>query len=1008
MKAKLLLLCVLFSYSSFQAFAQNVISGTDTNVSQCTGNFYDNGGPNSGYQDNGTEVVTICSDVAGQVTQVEFTAFQLGAGDVLNIYDGDSTNAPLMSSHELANNPDTVFASGDNPSGCLTFEFITDGTTSPLPGWQAVISCREPCEPIDVQIDNVSPGELVGGVYNVGQGQVITFEGSVDFGNADPTGATYEWNFDNGQTGTGATATTTYNNTGIYDVVLTLTTADGCITSITQQVEVFSNFIDVDDSYTDNELVDLLISGTCANYSNITSVTNTSNKQYGYFTAQYSDFPFQEGIVISTGFAANAEGPDSGVNSDFTNTGSDPDLDAELNTGNSLNDRAYIQFDFVPYVSEINFNFIFASEEYIGNFSCTFSDSFAFLLTDSAGNTTNLAVLPNTTTPITVTNVHPANANCGAVNEQYFGQFNGQANSAIEFEGQTVALTATGTVNPGETYSIKLVVADERDQSYDSAVFLEAGSFELGANLGTDVVLDNNELEFPVPCEGDIIILDPFENVDLIPGATFTWFLNGEVIPGETGETLEVTEEGTYGVEVFFTQDCTGEDEIFVDYLPTPDSSEFNPVDLIECNPGQASLDVDLTQNDSEVLGNQDPTDFIITYYNTQQEAEDGANPIINPAQYNVAAGTPEVIFVRIEGSESNDDSICAQVGSFEVSLEGISIGENMLDLEECDDDNDGDAIFDLTENEVLALDGLDPANYTVTYYETQAEADAATPTIPNPTTYENVNANPQEIFVRVQDNNDEDCNDTGSFFIESFAVGEVNPVENLDICDTTGAGADFDLTTNTALVLGVQDPADFAVTYYTTQAEADAGTPEIADPANYEVVNEGSQTIFIRIENVNNTECFNTISFEVSLTVVEVGALDDLEECDADSNGSALFDLTENESNALDGADPANYTVSYYLTQAEAEVPENEVPFPTTYQNVNNNPQEIFVRVENNTNADCYDTSSFMVESFPNGVANAAEDLQLCDNGTGGPYEFDLTTNTPLVLGTQDPALFD
>lgn len=239
MKAKILLLCVLFSFSSLQTFAQNVISGTDTDVSQCTGNFYDRGGPNSGYFEDGTEVVTICSDDPNLVTQLEFTAFQLGGADVLNIYDGDSTNAPLMSSHGFADNPGTVFASGNNASGCLTFEFVPDGTTSPVPGWEAIISCREPCEPIDLEIINVTPGELVGDTYNIGQGQVITFEGEADFLGADPTGATYEWGFDNGQSGTGATATTTYNNTGVYDVVLTLTTADGCMTTVTQQVEVF-------------------------------------------------------------------------------------------------------------------------------------------------------------------------------------------------------------------------------------------------------------------------------------------------------------------------------------------------------------------------------------------------------------------------------------------------------------------------------------------------------------------------------------------------------------------------------------------------------------------------------------------------------------------------------------------------------------------------------------------------------------------------------------------------
>lgn len=48
-----------------------------------------------------------------------------------------------------------------------------------------------------------------------------------------------------------------------------------------------------------------------------------------------------------------------------------------------------------------------------------FSDAFAFLLTDSEGNTTNLAVLPGTNTPILVTNIHPFNGFCPAINEEF-------------------------------------------------------------------------------------------------------------------------------------------------------------------------------------------------------------------------------------------------------------------------------------------------------------------------------------------------------------------------------------------------------------------------------------------------------------------------------------------------------------------------------------------------------------------------------------------------------------
>lgn len=1025
MKAKLLLLCILFSYSSFQAFAQNVISGTDTNVSQCAGNFYDNGGPNGGYSDNGTEVVSICSDDPALVTKVEFTAFMLAAGDVFNIYDGDSTGAPLQGTYTNGNNPGTVSASGNNTSGCLTFEFVTDGNFSPLAGWQAEISCMEPCEPIDIEIVSVTPSTQTGPLaYDVSVNQEIELVG---IANSSTIGGnlTYEWDFNSGPNQAGNTANVTFTNVGTQEVTLTVTDEQGCSEEITITLNVEFNPIAVDTTtYTPQELVvDVLIDNPCAQISNVTFSTGITqgngnqNNGIGYFDNQGGSFPFASGIVLNSEDANSAEGPETGIQENIggsLNGGWPGDQDLtdliqaiEGNTTSQSNDATIIEFDFVSFANEMSFNFLFASDEY-GGFQCSYSDPFAFFLTDSNGNTTNIALVPGTATPVAVTTVRDDqyNGGCASVNEEFFDTYTGASPtnfSPINYQGYTVPMVAQSAIIPGETYHIKLAISDRNDSAYNSAVFIEAGSFDIGQlDLGEDITQSSVQ----ATCLGQSVTLE--SGITPIPGVTFEWYFEGNLLPGEAEPNIEIFEEGNYTAVFSYNNNCTSQDSVLVEFLPTPTVTGNEPQDLFECGNITVDQSHDLTANTEVILGTQNPDNFIITYFENLNDADNNQNPIENPDDYLVSGGACETIFVRIEGIVEGNLTSCYEVVGFEACTGELEIDSTLINLESCDDDNDGAGIFDLTENEALALDVLDAADFTVTYYETQAAADLGTPEIPTPTAYENANGNPQEVFVRVENNENANCYATDSFFVESFLIGEVNPVEDLDICDTTGAGVDFDLTSNTALVLGTQDPADFAVTYYTTQAEADAGTPAIADPANYNVANEGSETIFIRIENVNNTECFNTISFEVSLTVVEVGVLDDIEECDADSNGSALFDLTENETNALDGADPADYTVTYYLTQADADVPENEVPFPATYQNVNNNPQEIFVRVENNVNADCYDTSSFMVESFPSGVANEADDLQLCDNGTGGPYEFDLTSNTPLILGAQDPALFD
>jgi len=911
MKKLYLLIFILLPIS---LFSQNVIMG-DANVDQCSGNFYDNGGPSSGYNENGgvAQVITICSDQVGQVTELNFSQFLLGGADVLNIYDGDTTSSPLIDAYQNGNNPGLVFASSTNTSGCLTVEFVPDGTTSPLAGWAAEINCREPCQVITAQIDNVTPSELEGGNYIVTFNESILFQGSGIFADGDGTGATYEWDFGDGDTGIGQNTAHTYSQIGTYDVTLIVYDANSCPSEeITITVEVESNAA----SFCED------LNPFCAGSDEL--VFPNSNPQNG-------------------GESGAENGPDYGC------LGSEP-----------YPAWFYLQID---EPGTLNFTLSQSSSLDFSNPDLDVDFIVWGPFTEPEGNCGNLT-------------------SANEVDCSY---------SADEVENITIP-----NAQIGEIYII-VITNFEQDPGYIS--LQQTG----GAGTTDCSILDTSLGEDQELCEGETYTIDG----TTIGATSYQWSIYNETtgvydpIPGETNPVITVSTTGIYQVT---TEDDDGDvsfDEIEVIFYDIATIETLNNIE--ECFTPNITT-INITQ-DADILGAQDPTEFNITYYNTQAEADAGTGNIPDPENYPFTANIAETIFVRVENANLTD---CYITGNFELEVSVVNIGSTLTDIEECDEDNDGDGIFDLTENEDLALDGQDAGSYTVTYYESQAAADAGAPEIATPTSYENVNANPQEVFVRVENNEDEDCYATGSFMVESFEIGEVNPVEDLEECDVTGSGFTFDLTSNTPLVLGGQDALDFSVSYYNTQAEADAGTPSIADPSNYSVTDSGSETIYIRIENTNNTECYNTISFEVSLIVVEVGVMEDLEECDADSNGSALFDLTENEIGALNGADASDYTVTYYTSQADADVPENEVEFPTTYQNVLNNPQEIFVRVANNDSADCYDIDSFMIESFASGIANEADDMTDCDNGTGGPYEFDLTQNTPLVLAGQDPNLFD
>jgi len=357
--------------------------------------------------------------------------------------------------------------------------------------------------------------------------------------------------------------------------------------------------------YTVEELVtDVLIDSQCNQAFNITSSTGSdfgSTNGIGYFEANGSSWPFENGLIMTSGDVANAPGPESGVLLDGTYAWpGDGDLEAfipGLNAGDT-NNASIIEFEFVPVSNSMSFDFIFAAEEY-GTFQCTFTDAFAFLLTDSAGNTTNLAIVPGTDDPISVLTVRDDQYNgaCESVNEEWFANYYGPGGlppltSPTNFIGHTEVMTASATVTPNEVYTIKLVVADDGDTIYDSAVFIDGGSFDIGQlDLGEDILVSSGN----ALCEGQEIVLD----AGALPNnSTIEWFMDGALMEGETGVTLTVTETAFYSAIITVDNtDCSYGDDILVEFFQSP---VISPVEdaIIKCANEGYTLEVNIENSD--------------------------------------------------------------------------------------------------------------------------------------------------------------------------------------------------------------------------------------------------------------------------------------------------------------------------------------------------------------------------------------------------------------------------
>jgi outer membrane protein OmpA-like peptidoglycan-associated protein len=262
----------------------------------------------------------------------------------------------------------------------------------------------------------------------------------------------------------------------------------------------------------------------------------------GLFTCSSDSFPLSNGILLSTGRASQASGPNNKFGmSGENNTAGDSDLDLVCR-GRTF-DAAVIEFDFTPSSENLAFDFVFASEEYPEFVNTPFNDVFAFIITSADSlERSNIAKLPKTFEPVTVNNVNhlkntryyidnPAAGEYYIINgilnmatPQFFGTDKAgkkkekahEANKistqcktglcrTIQYDGFTKMITTKKKVIPGKLYHFKIAIADVHDKFYDSGVILRAHSFKSYDKHGviqgdtTGYIVKDEDLEKPLP-----------------------------------------------------------------------------------------------------------------------------------------------------------------------------------------------------------------------------------------------------------------------------------------------------------------------------------------------------------------------------------------------------------------------------------------------------------------------------------------------------------------------------
>ena len=252
----------------------------------------------------------------------------------------------------------------------------------------------------------------------------------------------------------------------------------------------FSQSVVVSNTQTPTQLINNVLLGMGVTASNITingSPLNANNAQGNVvsFTNTNPAFPISSGLLLTTGNAIAAQGPNNSTNLSnnlpaTASVASDPHLN--ILAAGTVTNGVVLEFDFIPTGDTLNFRYIFGSEEYPEFSPSTFNDAFGLFLWGPGitgpyalagyANGANIATIPGGI-PVTINNVGDAS------NTQYY-VFNDNGSTygnAIQYDGTTVLLTAAASVQCNQTYHIKLAISNVSDQAYDSGVFLEANSF---------------------------------------------------------------------------------------------------------------------------------------------------------------------------------------------------------------------------------------------------------------------------------------------------------------------------------------------------------------------------------------------------------------------------------------------------------------------------------------------------------------------------------------------------
>lgn len=329
------------------------------------------------------------------------------------------------------------------------------------------------------------------------------------------------------------------------------------------------------------------------------------------------------------------------------------------------------------------------------------------------------------------------------------------------------------------------------------------------------------------------------------------------------------------------------------------------------------------------------------------------------------------------------------------------AIDNTLLDY--CDADGSGNELIDLSAFTSDVLGAQDPNIFDISYHPTSADADNDLNRLGNSVL---LPLGTNQVWVRIANNTspvNDGCSSFAPISITVSAIPTVTAIPNLEVCDNDGDGLSiYNIGSQLPVIENLAgNPADVAYTFYTSQVDADTNINAI-DITNPFTSTSNPQTIYVRLQNTNDVECFSTATFQlIPLSAPIIGTPADIEVCDdAPLDGTASFILSDQDA-AVTATTPG--TVTYHASQMDADT--GNAPLSSPF-NVNGT-QVVYARLVNT--AGCFNTTSFTitVEQAP-AIGTAPSITNTCDEGADLNLNvFDLSVQDIAILNGLNPADF-